>query len=243
MKENNAKVLTVVFIVIILFCFISIFFILNGNNDNSSITKTNYTKEQILDLIKAEDNKNNYEVEYSIDGVKYNKKYFNKKMVSRSTILEDDSITYIDFESDTCTNISENEKTAVVLKQNLYTENYIPNDILSIIENPDCIIIGEGRISNRDVIVLEYNGILDFGDGFYFDAEGYENVNNKVDKVKYNEKIWIDKETGLLLQIAIKGKNVEVESNITFNLKLNTVTEEDVTIPDLSGYKVIYTDL
>lgn len=240
MKNNSTKVLTIVFLVIILFCIISIFFILNRNNDNLSITKTNYTKERVLDLIKAENNKNNYEVEYWIDGKLYNKKYFNKKMVSSSTILEDDSITYIDFENDTCTTIFENEKTAVILKQNLYTENYIPNDILSIIENPDCIIKGKEKILNRNAIALEYSGIQDFGKGFYFDAEGYENVDNKVDKIRYNAKIWIDEESGLLLQTVIKVKNIENKTK--FNLKLNTVTEEDVTIPNLSKYEVIYAE-
>ena len=57
-----------------------------------------------------------------------------------------------------------------------------------------------------------------------------------MDKIYYNVKIWIDTETGFLLQTIVKVNNTE--QKIIYNLKLNSVTEEDVSVPDLSQYKV-----
>ena len=52
-----------------------------------------------------------------------------------------------------------------------------------------------------------------------------------------NYEIWIDISSGLVTKTSCSNKE---NSNITieYNLKLNSITEEDVTMPDLSKYKV-----
>ena len=48
--------------------------------------------------------------------------------------------------------------------------------------------------------------------------------------------MWIDTETGFLLQTIMKANNNEQKT--VYDLKLNTVTTADVTVPNLSQYKV-----
>ena len=62
-------------------------------------------------------------------------------------------------------------------------------------------------------------------------------------------EIWVDKETGLVLReinrdgskTFIPGTNITKEVNdvtITYDYSFNTVTDEDVQVPDYSSYKV-----
>lgn len=149
---------------------------------------------------------------------------------------ESSTLCYLDFEKNTSTIISEKNKIAVIQKLDLINENYMPNDILNIIEDPNCIIEKEAKVLNRNAVVLNYNGVKKLGDHFSFTSSNSNYIDSKVDKIYYNVKIWIDTETGFLLQTIVKVNNTE--QKIIYNLKLNSVTKEDVSVPDLSQYKV-----
>ena len=240
MEDNSKKtILVLIFIIIILGCILG-FKILNENNNSNEKThtaKSNHSKAEIIDLIKSENNKSNYEVEYTLGDTKYKRKYLNKKMKWESSTSEKNVLSYLDFEKDTNTLINEENKIAVIQKISLTNENYIPDDILEIIENSNCIIEKEEKISNRNAIVLSYNGTENIGNQFLFSADNATtNNDSKVDETKYEVKIWIDTETGFLLQTIMKANNNEQKT--VYDLKLNTVTPEDVTVPNLSQYKV-----
>ncbi len=238
MKSNSTKViLALIFIIVILGC-IFIFNVLNGNKNKSTYTaKSNYSKAEIIDLIKSEDNKSNYEVEYVLNDTKYKRKYLNKKMKWEASINEKNTLSYLDFEKNTNTIINEENKIAVIQKISSVNENYMPDDMLKIIENPNCIIEKEEKISNRNAIILSYNGTGKIGNQFLFSADNStSDTSSKVDDIKYEIKMWIDTETGLLLQTIIKANNNEQKT--VYDLKLNTVTTADITIPNLSQYKV-----
>lgn len=237
MKNNSTKtILILIFIVIILVC-ILMFKILNGNNtEKSNIAKDMYSKSELIELIKSENNKTNYEVEYTLNDTNYNIKYLNKKMKWEASTSEKNTISYLDFEKNTNTIIDEEKKLAVIQKISFITENYMSDDILAIIKNPNCIIEKEEKISNRNAIVLDYYGTEKIGDQFLFTSNNSNYTDSKVDEINYNIKIWIDVETGFLLQTIVKANNNELKT--TYNLKLNSVTETDVAMPNLSQYKV-----
>ena len=240
MKDNSTKtILVLLLIVIILGCILG-FKILNGNSNGhkkTHTTKLNYSKNEIIDLIKSESNKSNYEVEYTLKDNKYKRKYFNKKMKLEASDKEKNVLSYLDFEKNTTTIIKEQEKIAVIQKISFENENYMPEDILKTIENPNCVIEKEEKISNREAVVLSYNGTENIGNQFLFSADNSTtNNDSKADEIKYEMKIWIDIETGFLLQTITKAYNNELKT--VYDLKLNTVTIEDVTVPDLSQYKV-----
>ena len=237
MKYNSTKtILILIFIVIILGC-ILMFKISNGNNtEKSNIAKDKYSKSELLELIKSENNKTNYEVEYTLNDTNYKIKYLNKKMKWEASNSEANTISYLDFEKNTNTIIGEEKKIAIIQEISFIDENYMPADILTIIENSNCIIEKEEKISNRNAIVLDYSGTEKIGDQFLFTSNNSNYTDSKVDEINYNIKIWIDAETGFLLQTIVKANNNELKT--TYKLKLNSVTEADVTIPNLSQYKV-----
>ena len=74
------------------------------------------------------------------------------------------------------------------------------------------------------------------GNQFLFTADNSSNTDSKVDEINYNVKIWIDLETGFLLQTIAKANNNDQKT--IYDLKLNSVTESDVIVPNLSQYKV-----
>lgn len=215
MENTSSKlILRLIFVIIILGC-IFIFKVLNGNKKVNT-SKSNYSKTEIINLIKSEDNKSNYEVEYTTNNINFKKKYFNKKMKFEASNNESNILSYLDFEKNTNTLIDEKNKIAIIQKLGSTNKNYIPNDLLNIIEDPNCIIEKEEKVLNRNAVVLDYNGTEE--------------------KQNYNMKNWIDTETGFLLQTIVKANNTE--QKIIYNLKLNSVTEEDVSVPNLSQYKV-----
>lgn len=237
MKDNSSKVILILIFIIIIFGCIFIFKVLNGNNKKGqNVEKFNYSKSEIIDLLKSEKNKSNYEVEYTINNTKYKRKYLNKKMKWEVSTSEKNSISYLDFEKNTNTTINEENKIAVIQKISFVNENYMPDDILKIIENSNCIIEKEEKISNRNAIVLNYNGTEIIGNQFLFTAVNSSNTDSKVNEIDYNMKIWIDMETGFLLQTIVKANNNEQKT--IYDLKLNVVTESDVILPNLSQYKV-----
>lgn len=69
------------------------------------------------------------------------------------------------------------------------------------------------------------------------ETQSNKKTDSKVDEINYNIKIWIDIETGFLLQTIVKTNNNEQKT--IYDLKLNSVTESDVIVPSLSQYKVL----
>lgn len=222
--EFDKKIISILILIIFTLGGILIFKILNDKNPNFK-SNTKYSKSQIIDLIKSEDNKSNYEVEYTLASTKYKIQYLNKKMKYNTL----STTIYLDFNENKNVSISEKNKTAVIQQITNFKEIYMLDDILKVVESSDCTIEKEEIVSNRNAIVLNYNGTEKINSLFSSD--------NYSESINYNMKLWIDIQSGLLLQTMVKVGNKE-EKNI-YNLKLNTVTDADVTVPDLSQYKVV----
>ena len=204
----------------------------NNENSNNYSTKI-MLKNEIISLINKEDNKSNYEVEYKIDDTTYNRKYLNNKMRLEISNNQKKTLSYYDFENNVESLISEENKIAIKKEiEQQTTKNYITEEILKVINDTNCKIISEEIISNRNAIVLEYKGKSSEQGQFVFSDMNYSDIGD----TEYNIKIWIDKESGLLLQREISANNKSIKT--TYNLKLNTVTIEDVMLPNLSEYKV-----
>ena len=237
MKDNSSKTILILIFIIIIFGCIFVSKVLNGNSNEKTYTaKSNYSKVEIIDLIRSENNKSNYEVEYTLNDAKYKRTYLNKKMRLEVSTSEKNTLSYLDFEKNTNTIINRENKIAIIQKISLVNENYMPDDIIKIIENPDCIIEKEEKISNRNAIVLSYNGTEKIGNQFLFSSDNSSNTDGEVDEIKYEIEMWIDTETGFLLQTIMKSNNNEQKT--VYDLKLNTVTTADITVPNLSQYKV-----
>lgn len=213
MEDNSTKTIFVLIFIVIILGGILAFKVLSENSNNDKKTNTSessYSKADIIELINSENNKSNYAVEYTLNNDStYKIKYLNGKMKWEAFSSETNVLCYFDFEKNTNTIISEERKTAVIQEISIVKKNYIPEEILSIINKPDCIIEKEETVLNRNAIVLSYNHIW---------------------------KIWIDAETGLLLQTIMNENDLEYKT--VYYLSLNTVTINDVTLPDLSQYNV-----
>ena len=222
MKKNNVKVIWILLLFIIVLGGIFLFKIINSKSSK-------FSKSDLLYLIDSAENKNNYEVEYTTNNKTYNKKYLNKQLKVQST--EFGTIVYVDFNENKKTMINNEKKIAIIDKlspvADNFHENYLPNDLQEIIKDPNCKIIKEEKLLDRNTVVLKYSGSQKIEDWF----------SNTNETFNYTAQIWIDKETGFLLQTLLKSGSHQ--EKVTYNLKLNTVTAEDVTVPNISQYTVI----
>lgn len=224
-RKNGGIIIKILFIIVIIVVGFLVFKALQP--------KTSYTKAQIIELINSKENKTNYEVEYTIpkeligEDTKYHYKILNNKKKSE---LANGAHTYTDFESDKTVIVSEELKGAIIQNSANAEGNYY-DDIMEYILNPKCKIKKEEKLFNRNTVVLSYDDKIVIGPGeFNIDRE---------ETVKCNIQMWIDTETGFLLQTVVKANTKKAK--IVYNVKLNTVTEQDVIIPDLSGYEIIDT--
>lgn len=227
--KNNSTILIIILIGIIIALF-GLFIVKIFNIEINSKPQSNYTKEEIIALVKDTNNKNNYEVEYTI-GYNYKRKYFNMK----EKMVSDELILYYDYNKNTKTMVNEEKKMAIILATD-EEANYMPADVLVAIESPKSRIVYEEMILDRNAIVLEYEDTVK-SNSFYFSSFNSNTSNDDKKEYEYSMKVWIDEETGLLLKLLIEVDNKKLE--LTYDLKTNSVTEEDVELPDLSGYKII----
>ena len=234
--KNNSTILVIILICIIIALF-GLFIVKIFNIEINSKPQSNYTKEEVIALVKDTNNKNNYEVECTNEySYFYKIKYCN--MREKVVAYNDDRkmITYYDYNKNTQTAVSEEKKMAIIMEESAEPANYMPLGVLPAIENPKSRIVYEEMILDRNAIVLEYEDTVK-SDGFYFKPSNFNPQNDDKKEYEYIMKIWIDEETGLLLKLLVEVDNEKII--LTYNLKTNSVTEEDVELPDLSGYKII----
>lgn len=233
MKEKRGGILLIIIFIVIAIAIIGIFVVLyprRGEIQNINESKTKYSKSSIIDLINSKTNKTNYEVEYTLpkeyigEEKKYNYKILNNKQKLEYITSEKTIIIYYDFEENRRVIIDENNKRAIISEISyFYSGSYYDEEITYILD-PDCKIDKEEKIFNRDAVVLNY----DVNEKYVLFGEEIMPISNM--------KMWIDTETGLLVQSVVQSKGKEIKT--VYNVKLNEVTEDDVAIPDLTGYEV-----
>ena len=218
MPSNNirAKILIAALICIIIFMVgVFVFKIINGDNKES---QSLISKEELIEFIKSKQNTINYEVEYTTTSLRSNEKYFNEKMRQELVTDEQAMIAYIDFETNTHTLISEDKKTIIIQNNSDTLASRDSDELITMLEKANSKIEKEEKILDRNAIVVSYQGIPE-EDG------------------DYALKVWIDLETGIMLKREYEKD--DIKEVIDYNIKLNSVMEEDVTVPDLPGYKVL----
>ena len=234
-RKNNIKAILLAIGIIFFICFVIYlrkFIIVNDfmNKANKSLASENFYIET-TELVSSDtvvltkewykDGKYKMEREfYSEDGVE-------KRPVEYATINTDERII-IDYENKKI-RIEVGELTEKLNKEKSIKNTQFGQDfsiVNKIIKAFSCSIHTSYREIGREYYVL--NNIMD---------------NNS------NYEEWIDKETGLPLKISgngtiklfFKGTNVvkeEIDMSTRYKYEFNTVTEEDVNIPDYSDYKI-----
>ena len=222
-KDNTTKLVLVIIVLIVLFAGVFIYNFLKLLNPKGISDKNlEYTKSDMIKLINSLEKKKNYEMEFSLSENHYKIMCFDKKIKQVVTSKEKNVEVYDDLENNSYIMFDNKEMTAVKVEQSFFKKGfYITVEVRNKIENGEFEIEGEDNISGRDAIVLSFE---------------IEDNNFKQSATK---KVWIDKDTGLLLQSLIldKSKSDDVDETIVYNLKVNTVKESDVTMPDLSKYQ------
>ena len=148
------------------------------------------------------------------------------------------STTYKTVDSDECVTIYENEKIARIEKGNLIKDTS-SEEFLKLVP-----------------FIQDNNIIATIGKAFLMSIDTYnDNGEYYVLKYKYekpqNWEIWIDKKTCLPIKLVNKngrksfftGTDIvkEVSDNTQeYKYEFGTVTDEDVKVPDISGYEKEY---
>ena len=183
----------------------------------------------------------NYICKYNNVGIDITKKYKNNIEYMEYYSNEQGNVkSYLNFKENKNTVISEKEK--IIIIQNNITSK---NDILrSNKENFEKIAnlsekykyIGEETYNGNKCIVIEITYTENL-QGWYFQSNLEENNNDKDNEDKIKNKIWITKENGVITKVENENKKMTLE----YDYQFNCVTNEDVQVPNLSGYKVIDT--
>lgn len=182
----------------------------NGENSNQ------YSRADVIALIKKGEDYDNYYCEYTKLGENTIRKIKGNKMV----VASDDMTIYIDYDSNKQTVLRNTGNIALVSsldssklsKMNkIYFQECI--DVLNDFENYEYKFIKKEKINEFECIKIALTS----------ESISYE--------------IWIDISSGLVTKMSCNNKE---NSNITleYNLKLNSITDEEVKTPDLSKYNV-----
>jgi len=237
------KVIHVLLIIILILSIILGFKIYNSKNqiiskETENIQKLNNDKlelEEIKEIINKSENINNYCLKTSTDA-EYEVKYKDGKFVLENNNNNKIFIDYEDF-SEKAIIITENNKTATYVNksrfQKIDTINLHKDNIYLLINNCEKYEINEMEtFNNYECVSLTvfYKYVADGGWNF---GENMEEYDGKI--VETN--ILIDKETGVIMKITSKLEDLEATDEYYY--KFNCLTEEDVTVPDLSEYKIV----
>ena len=176
------------------------------------------TRESVIQLLEKGETCNNYYCEkttnyYDVNTIRKIKG--NKMLITAEGITE-----YINYDTKEVLVISEKSKTAMkttidsnklMLPDKIYYSSY-----LEFIKNNENAYkyLGTEKIDEFNCIKIEI----------------------EIKKEKYN--FWIDQETGLLIKLKSESEETKTSVEENYKIKLNCVTDEDLKVPDLSGYKV-----
>ena len=223
MKVINI-ILIIIFILAVLFIFKAIY--LNQETNNLQI-------EQIKELINKSENINNYSLTTNNDKdtkIKYKEGKF--------VFEKDNNKIFINYEDndEKAIIITEKNKTAIKIKK----ENFTKIDTIKTSKENLYYIINnyEKYKINGEEIFNGYKCISLTTYSKYYASEGW---NFEQDVENYNGKtiestVLIDKNTGVIMKITSKIEDKETINEYYY--KFNCVTEEEVTAPDLSKYKI-----
>ena len=208
-----------------------------NNIDNIENIKNveNLEKEDIKKLLNKTKNIKNYECNYKVLGEKINGKYNENILITEISNTK----IYIDLKKEEYILLEEDKKQAIKTKINsnsieIHTTNVLEaqnESILKMLEdsNYKYKINKEEKYKEFDCIVLEIEHIFELPkEGGYFTE--LAKYNGKT----INSKIWIDKETGVIIKIISKASEEIIEE---YEFTFNKLKDEDFKI-NLNGYKI-----
>lgn len=244
-KEIKISLGTGVFLVVVILILGALLAIkiMNGNSNNDVNNQKTLSIEETIDILNKSKNTINYKCSYVLsDGSskKYDVKVKYKDGIEIDEIKDEKGTRikqYINYADKEMYIIAEDEKivlkrSTVLSEENILKKNTTETiDFLKIISEQEYSYIGEEEYNNKKCEVIEINHKYEVTDQWIF----YDiNVNDGI-IVKY--KIWIDKESGVIInkEIEYNGTTIKTE----YNYEFNCVTDEEVKLPDLTGYEVI----
>jgi len=249
-KIKFGTVMCLVLIIIILMFAISIK-IINSNGKNSENELKLSTIEDIKAILNKSNNITNYKCSYFLKGtIKGTTKEYNTIVKYKDNIQVQDAtdetgkgiIEYTNYNDNTLYIIGKEEK--VVIKRNTLTEenNKLKNEniqilnLLNSVKPEEFSYLGEEKYNNNSCEVVEINKIYDesYG-GWLFSQYGVLDQDNEIIEIKY--KLWIDKESGAIIKRETAYK--DTTDVVEYNYEFNCVTDEDVKLPDFTGYTLV----
>lgn len=200
--------------------------------------KDELSLEQIKEIIAKSENITNYTCKYN-DGEqdlirKYNK---NKELVEKK-----EEKYYMDYGKNETVGIKEDKKIA-------FKTEVLSNDIISqqrkslnelLDKTEEYKYIGEENYNGIDCIIIELKNNFEELNGWYWNLD-IEKTNKEYKNEKIINRIWIAKEEGVIIKNIVKIG--EEEKSQEYEYEFNSVSDEEVKVPDLSGYKLIESNL
>lgn len=244
-RKSNIKALLIALLVI--FLIVLVYYIRNAiifakleKNAKEFVSSNNFYSE--MRVYNSNDSVEVFKCYYK-DG-----KFKEVWQVCRADGIETTSETYAELNSDTRTTVYTEKREAVVTKgeitKSMNTEHYLtywlPSVELEYGENKD-INKAVFRVKLLRPFSIMYKDTKQVGKEYYVQKSLIDDSSQR----------WIDIETGMAIRLYGTGTSIEYYSGTDiikeqyntmqeFKCSKDTVTDEDVTIPDLSEYKIEY---
>lgn len=226
-----------VLILIIMFFIVILFFKINNNNTSNinnikteiNISNNKITKEELIVLVNRSDKINNYTLRSNKNKTIF--KYKENRGVFYKTDNENAKI-YVDYINDKQTVLEKKNKIAYISKNfQKISLNSKKESFFELINRIEEYKTSEDYFNDYKCIVIEFDLNYTIKEDFSFEKDVQNN--NK----KQTNKIWIDKNTGVVMKIEAKIDD-EIKTTESY-YEFNNVTDNDVEVPDLSEYKII----
>lgn len=233
-KIKSILIAFAIIILIVLVFYINKFIKINSimQNANKSLKSQNYYVEtqQIL-----------YDGDVSVRNVYFKDGKYKQisKIYSNDKVIQENAI-YGQVGTDERIEIDETNKSVVISN----------GDVTKMLNDEESIKLARFGEYERNSLIANMGKafLMSINTDTYDIGREYYVLRNQAEQAQRWE-IWVDKETGLVLReinrdgskTFIPGTNITKEVNdvtITYDYSFNTVTDEDVQVPDYSSYKV-----
>lgn len=228
------KILIVIIIVLAIILGIKIL------RPKKSETNKVLTIEEVKEIVAKSENIKNYTYKSNYNGEEILRKHNNNK----ECFELNGNKNYIDYEKNESIVIMANSKKALIMENTTIKEhikNFNESFYFTAENSEEYKYIGEEEFKGKKCIVIELSHKYEEIEGldWYFNNSEKNNINEKYKDEMIKNKIWIAKEEGVILKIVSSLGDEETVQE--FDIEINCVSEEEVKVPDLSGYEIIDT--
>ena len=237
MKFKAVMLMLLFLVLIIIFCSIIFFVIKNPITD--------YTREDIIELLESGRDYNNYSFCKSDEDNEVIVKFKdNIEVISTKKMT-----VYINFNEDKQIIIPPKDNIALVSKPlSTSTQNHINDAIWYLKEESwDYRCIGKDMCNGLECVKVRLTQTIS-SEGYtesWLDMLQKDTEESDVNYIMCTLDFWISLESGLVAKTVLNGESDTGENEMLiydYKLQLNTVTDDDIKLPDLQDYEVKYID-